>query len=305
MKTERNKYDASRCFSMGILLMMFFFTTACSNNDNSSDAYGNFEAGEVVVSAENNGTLIDFPVQEGDILKAGRQVGLIDTTMDVLNLKQLESSLESVSARRVQLQKSIAVQMENLKVLKKEVDRVSRLRKEKAIPTQKYDEVTGQYDVALKRLEQIRSQKLSLLAEKSVINSKMDAAKERISRCHVVAPVDGTVLQKYAEKGEFTAIGKPLFKIAETRELILRAYVSGAQLDDIRIGQRVTVKFDESETSDHQANGKIVWIASSAEFTPKIIQTKEERVDLVYAIKVRVPNEDGRLKIGMPGEVVF
>lgn len=299
------KHLLSRVLIVSVLLTMAFLFSGCNSTDNRSDAYGNFEADEVIVSAENNGTLLSFSIQEGDVLEAGELVALIDTTMDALNLQQLKASLKRVSASKVQLEKSVDVQVENLRVLEKEVDRVTRLHNENAIPVQRYDEVTGQYAIAQKKLQQIRSQKLSLSAEQVVINIKIETAKEKLARCRVLTPDNGTVLQKYAEKGEFTVVGRPLFKLAETRKLILRAYVSGSQLDDIRIGQKVLVKYDKSETDEHHTEGEIAWIASTAEFTPKIIQTKEERVDLVYAIKVRVPNSGGRIKIGMPGEVVF
>jgi HlyD family secretion protein len=278
---------------------------ACNGGNGKSDAYGNFEADEVVVSAENNGVLIDFQVDEGDRLKAGQEVALIDTVLPSLNLQQLNATLSSVEARLVQLQKNIDVQEERLKVLKKEADRVTNLHNENAISSQKFDEVTGQYDIARKELEQIRSQRLALLAEQKLNKAKIAAAKEQLNRCRVAAPITGTVLQKYAEKGEFATVGKPLFKMAETNELILRAYISGSQLDDVKIGQEVTVRFDKNEKSEHETKGRVSWVSSSAEFTPKIIQTKEERVDLVYAIKVIVPNDDGKLKIGMPGEVIL
>jgi HlyD family secretion protein len=295
-------YRSSLNLSLSIVLMVL---VACNGGNGKSDAYGNFEADEVVVSAENNGVLIDFQVDEGDRLKAGQEVALIDTVLPSLNLQQLNATLSSVEARLVQLQKNIDVQEERLKVLKKEADRVTNLHNENAISSQKFDEVTGQYDIARKELEQIRSQRLALLAEQKLNKAKIAAAKEQLNRCRVAAPITGTVLQKYAEKGEFATVGKPLFKMAETNELILRAYISGSQLDDVKIGQEVTVRFDKNEKSEHETKGRVSWVSSSAEFTPKIIQTKEERVDLVYAIKVIVPNDDGKLKIGMPGEVIL
>jgi HlyD family secretion protein len=294
-----------RALNVCVLCVIASLVGGCNNTDNTSDAYGNFEAEEVIVSSENNGTLLNFSIQEGDVLEAGTQVALIDTTLYALNLKQLRISLEQISASKVQLEKSIDVQEENLRVLKQEVDRVTRLYDENAIPAQKYDEVTGQYAIAQKKLQEIHSRKLSLSAEQAVVNSKIETAKEKLARCRVLTPINGTVLQKYAEKGEFTAVGKPLFKIAHTSELILRTYISGSQLDDVKIGQVVLVKYDKTKSDEYQTKGQITWIASTAEFTPKIIQTKEERVDLVYAIKVRVPNSKGRIKIGMPGEVIF
>jgi HlyD family secretion protein len=301
LKKYRNAFFCIFLIS-GINAVIF---SGCAGNNGNADAYGNFEAEEVVIGSESTGTILRFDVEEGDKIEKGRLAVLIDTIMPQLELEQLIASKESAKARLVQLQKSIDVQEERLSVLKKEADRITSMHKEKAVSTQKFDEVTGQYRIAMKELEQMRSQKPALKAELSAVETKIKAAREKLSRCKIVAPRSGIVLQKYAERGEFTGVGKPLLKMAETNELILRAYISGSQLDDVRIGQEVTVKFDKSKDDEHQRKGVVSWVASSAEFTPKIIQTKEERVDLVYAIKVRVPNPDGRIKIGMPGEVLF
>ncbi|WP_010661926.1 HlyD family secretion protein [Marinilabilia salmonicolor] len=285
--------------------LVTFFLLSCNGGDFLSDAYGNFEAEEVVVSSRAQGTLVQLDINEGDVLEKGVPVGLVDTVLQRLELVQLSASAKGVDARMTQLQRSIDVQTERLAVLKKEYDRVTNLHEQNAIAAQKYDEVAGQYNVALRELEQVKSQRLVLQAERAVTQSRIGAAKEQLIRCRINTPVSGTVLEKYAEQGEFTTVGKPLFKMAGMEELILRVYVSGTQLDDVTIGQEVTVKYDKDADSEHQARGVVSWVASSAEFTPKIIQTKEERVDLVYAVKVRVPNPDGRMKIGMPGEVMF
>jgi HlyD family secretion protein len=279
--------------------------SSCNDNDSQSDAYGNFEAEEVVVSARANGTLIQLNIEEGDVLEKDVRVGLVDTVLPRLELEQLYASAQGVTARTTQLRRSVEVQNERLAVLKKEYDRITSLYEQNAVPTQKYDEVVGQYNVALRELEQVKSQSLVLQAEKSMTQSRIESAREQLLRCRIKTPVAGTVLEKYAEQGEFTTVGKPLFKMAGMGELILRVYVSGSQLDDVRIGQEVTVKYDKDAGSEHQTRGVVSWVASSAEFTPKIIQTKEERVDLVYAVKVRVPNTNGKMKIGMPGEVIF
>lgn len=282
-----------------------FFLFSCNGNNSLSDAYGNFEAEEVVVSSRANGTIIQLNINEGDVLDEGVLVGLVDTVLPRLEMEQLLASAKGVDARITQLQRSIEVQTERLAVLKKEFDRVTNLHKQQAIPTQKYDEVAGQYNVALREMEQVKSQRLVLESEKAMTQSRIDAAKEQLIRCRINTPVAGTILEMYAEQGEFTTAGKPLFKMAGLDELTLRVYVSGSQLDNVTIGQEVTVKFDKDAESEHQTRGVVSWIASSAEFTPKIIQTKEERVDLVYAVKVKVPNPDGKMKIGMPGEIIF
>jgi HlyD family secretion protein len=304
------KRNNNRLLTMHFLFVLlsggvFFSLFSCNGDNSQSDAYGNFEAEEVVVSARANGALIQLDIEEGDVLDEQVCVGLIDTVLPRLELKQLKASARSVSARLVQLQRGVDVQKERLAVLKKEYDRVTSLHKKSAISTQKYDGVVGQYNIALRELEKVKSQKLVLETERSMTDTKIEVAEEQLAWCRLKSPVAGTVLQKYAEKGEFTTIGKPLFKMAEMRELILRVYVSGSQLDDVKTGQEVTVKYDQDAGSEHLTKGVVAWVAASAEFTPKIIQTKEERVDLVYAVKVRVPNPGGEMKIGMPGEVVF
>lgn len=305
MNPENFQFPKRHFYSILVTGFMAFFLFSCNGGNSLSDAYGNFEAEEVVVSSRAHGTLVQLAVNEGDVLGKGAPVGLVDTVLPRLELEQLYASKKGVDARIIQLQRSIDVQTERLAVLKKEFDRVTNLHKQQAIPAQKYDEVAGQYSVALREMEQIKSQRLVLESEKAMTQSRIDAAKEQLSRCRINVPVSGTVLEKYAEQGEFTTVGKPLFKMAGMEELILRVYVSGTQLDDVTIGQEVTVKYDKDTESEHQTHGVVSWVASSAEFTPKIIQTKEERVDLVYAVKVRVANPDGKMKIGMPGEVIF
>ncbi|SFF00290.1 HlyD family secretion protein [Thermophagus xiamenensis] len=290
---------------LSTLLLVLILIPGCSNDDGKADAYGNFEADEVIISSEIAGKIEWLQVDEGDILEGGKVIAMIDTTIAQLELEQLLASKESVEARLVQLRKSIEVQKERLKVMEKEVNRVAGMFEEEAISAQKYDEITGQYRVTQKELAQVQSQALALKAEMRVVEAKINAARERLARCKVKAPFSGTILQKYAEAGEVVAFGKPLLKMAKTDELILRAYISGVQLDDVTLGQSVRVAFDRDKKNEHQREGKITWISASAEFTPKIIQTKEERVDLVYAIKVKVPNYDGKIKIGMPGEVFF
>ncbi|MGQ1890463.1 HlyD family secretion protein [Thermophagus sp. OGC60D27] len=279
--------------------------SGCVGNNERADAYGNFEAEEVVISSEAAGKIQWFDVKEGDLVEEEKVIALIDTTFPRIELDQLLASKSSAEARLVQLQKSVEVQKERLKVIQKEVNRVTKMFQEKALSAQKYDEVTGQFKIAQKELEQMQSQALAIRAEERVVEAKINAAKEKLARCKMVAPFSGTVLQKYAEAGEVITFGKPVLKMANTNELILRAYISGSQLDDVQLGQEIEIGFDKDKNNDHRRKGVISWVSSSAEFTPKIIQTKEERVDLVYAIKIRVPNSDGKIKIGMPGEVFF
>lgn len=281
------------------------FLASCQGNHNQSDAYGNFEADEVVVSAETQGPLQYFDAEEGTTVKSGETVALIDTVLLSIDLERALTGRRAAEAGLNQLRKSIEVQETRLKVLHREVERITNLHEDEAVSTRKYDEVTGEYDVARKELEHLRSRRKALQEEINLAGQKVEGAREKLKRCSVKAPLKGVILQKYAEKGELVTPGKPLFKMAETNELILRAYISGDQLDDVKTGQEVTVKYDRDKQSEHSTTGTVTWVSPSAEFTPKIIQTKEERVDLVYAIKVSVPNPKGEMKIGMPGEVVF
>ncbi len=304
---QNNELKRSCSHLLGTLGVVMILMTAagCNSNMDESDAYGSFEADEVIVSAEENGRLLQFHLNEGDRLEKGQSAGLIDTTMLVLSLKQLEASIGSVNARVLQLQKNLEVQNARLNLLQKETDRITRLHQEGAATAQQFDKVTGELEVALAEREQVRSQRATLRAEEQLVKTRMESVAEQLSRCHITVPVSGRVLQKYADEGELAMAGKPLFKMAETSELTLRAYVSGSQLAQVIVGQPVTVRFDKSNDQIDELDGVITWVASSAEFTPKIIQTREERVDLVYAIKVRVSNPEGELKIGMPGEVRF
>ena len=286
------------------VVVLGLFAFSCSSDESLADAYGNFESDEVVVSAEESGRLLVFNLKEGDKYVANTEVGVIDTTMLWLKRGQLLASRAALDARRLQIAKSSAVQKSQLDLLQKELDRAHELAAGNAITSQKFDQVEGQAQVAQRQLEQILSQNEQVLAEQKVLDAQLQQVDEQIRRCRIIVPQNGTVLQKYAEEGELTATGKPLFKLADLENMFLRAYISGTQLAEIELGQQVTVRFDRGSDDFYQTNGIITWISASAEFTPKIIQTREERVDLVYAIKVRVKNE-GRIKIGMPGEVVF
>ena len=299
------KFDYTVWSRFLLLILVLGGFSSCGKGYPEADAYGNFEVNDVVVSAEENGRLLKFEVNEGDAVTANHELGLIDTVMLVLNRQQLDASLLSVQARSMQLHKTIEVQKARLEMLQKEAQRVIQMFDSGAATQRTYDEVTGQLMVAQRELEQVRSQEAALKAETSLIEAKRALLNEQLKRCRVVSPVSGTVLQKYVEAGEMVAPGKPLFKVADIHTIELRAYVAGSHLDQVTIGREVTVRYDTGKDDYGVTTGKISWISLSAEFTPKIIQTKEERVDLVYAFKVIVPNNDGVLKIGMPGEVLF
>ena len=281
---------------------------ACEKEIETADAYGNFEARDLIVSAESSGKILMLKVEEGQQLKAGQLVGLIDTLPLHLQKQTLLASLQTISGKTQDAQPQIEVLEKQKANLLREKKRIEALLADKAATPKQLDDISGQIEVVDRQIDATRSQTQTLnqgiLGEKAPIREQIKQLEDQIARCYIYNPADGTVMIKLAEQTEMTGAGKPLYKIAQLDELELRAYLSGAQLSEIKIGQEVEVRIDEGE-EDYQAyTGVISWIASDAEFTPKTIQTKEERVNLVYAFKVKVKN-DGSLKIGMPGEVVW
>lgn len=287
-----------------LIIIIIITASACSDRNNKSDAYGTFEANDVIVSSEAMGKILEFKIDEGQTLIAGEQVGIIDTTDLVLSKTQLKAKKKAVMSKLDNIVKQINVyqqQKENLLVDKK---RVENLLKDGAATQKQLDDIEGGIKVVEKQISAVKSQKQNILDEGDAIDVQIDQVNENIEKCFIINPRDGIVLTKYVEENEITAFGKPLYKIADLRVMDLKVYVSGSQLPNIKIGDEVEVLIDKDKKTNSKLSGKISWISSSAEFTPKTIQTKEERVNLVYAVKVSVVN-DGSLKIGMPGEVNF
>jgi len=292
---------------MKYIIILFLFPilavlTGCNNNEESSDAYGNFEATETIVSARGNGELMAFKVQEGDRLKPGQVLGYIDTTELHLKRKQLSALRSGVSAKNSNIESQINVYREKMKNLLVNKERIENLLADSAATQQEYDNINGQIRVLDQQIKSIQTQYAQVKSEINSLNAQLKEIDEKVRKSLITNPVAGRVLLKLAERGEVTAFGRPLYKIANTDTLKLRVYVSGNQLSEIRLGQEVQVLTDDGKGGLSQSSGAISWIASEAEFTPKTIQTREERVDLVYAVKITVPN-DGGLKIGMPGEM--
>lgn len=279
--------------------------SGCITSDELADAYGNFEATETTISSEASGRLLSFTLNEGDNIDAGVVVGLIDTTQLALKRRQLLAGRQSILSRTSSVRAQIDVLNEQRRVASVEKNRIERLLQDNAATTKQLDDIVGQLTILDAQEQQIRTQNATILAELESVDAQVAQLDDQISRSIIVNPVRGVVLAKYAEEHELTAAGRPLYKIADLSTLILRAYISGNQLPHLQIGQVVDVQIDESETTNRTLPGTVTWIASEAEFTPKLIQTKEERVNLVYAIKVRVTNPDGAIKIGMPGEIWF
>lgn len=289
------------------LLILFAFL-GCSNDKDGADAYGNFETTEVIVSAEASGKIIELKLDEGVKLTFGEVIGSIDTTQLVLKRDQLLASIQALKAKLADVQTQVDVleqQKENVITNK---TRIEKLYKDSAATKKQLDDITSQLDVINKQIvatrTQLSTQNRGILAEQSPLEAQIAQINDQISKSIIKSPIKGTIIEKYVEQGEFATTGKPLFKIADLENMNLRAYVSGTQLPNVKIGQKVKVLFDKNKTENQSEEGEIIWISDKSEFTPKIIQTKEERVNLVYAIKVRVHN-DGRIKIGMPGEVKF
>ena len=289
---------------LAISATFIIFLSACNSNDNQSDAYGNFEAVDVMVSSQINGKLLSFDIPEGKELAKNELVGIVDTTQLHLKKEQLQAQKEAVLSRREGINTQIDVQEQQKRVLEREKTRIEALLQTQSVPAKRLDDVEGELSVLEARTENIKSQKATIMAESKAIEMQLKQVENQLANAYIRSPQNGTVLEKYAEQGELVTMGKPLFKIADTRQLELRAFLSGTQLAHVKTGMQVNVLIDKTDEEMYTLPGKITWIASEAEFTPKIIQTKEERVDLVYAVKIRVEN-DGKLKIGMPAEVKF
>jgi len=286
------------------MLLILTWITACDNNGKKADAYGNFEATEVMVSAMAQGEILALELEEGDQLDHGQIVGLIDTTDLWLKEKQMVKSISAVETRLVTIRAQMDVQQQQKKNLLVDKERIEKLYNDGAATKKQLDDIKGAIDLVDAQITATRSQRQQVEAEIETIRIQIEQIEEAIEKCYVKNPVMGTVLVKYAEAGEVAAPAKPLYKIADLSMMKLKVYVSGDQLPHIKIGQEVEVLIDNTKNENTSLAGKLSWISSSAEFTPKTIQTKEERVNLVYSIKILVPN-DGSIKIGMPGEVNF
>ncbi len=285
------------------ILLVFIPLFSCNSEKTLVDAYGNFEAIEVLVSAETAGVIIDFPLKEGDRLEKGQLVASIDTIQLVLQKEQLQSGKSSLGARINTLDAQVSASRVQLENLLREKLRIDKLVEGGAATSKQKDDIEGQITLIEAQISATESQKASVYAERKTLDIQISQVEDKIHRSMVKSPIDGTILSKFKEQGELASPGQPLCKVADMDELILRAYISGNQLSSVKTGARVTVQFDVEQGLE-ASTGIVSWISSRAEFTPKIIQTREERVNLVYAIKVVVPN-DGTLKIGMPGEVIF
>ena len=288
----------------GVALMM----AACGGNEKAYDATGTFEATETTVYAEQSGALLSFSVNEGDQIEAGKEVGLIDTTQTWLKIRQLDATKEVYQSQKPDMERQIAATRQQLSKAQQDEQRYRELVADGAAPSKMLDDASSQVKVLQKQLDaqisSLSTSTRSLDKQTVAANVQIEQLRDMLRKCHIVAPTKGTVLEKYVERGEFVVIGKPLFKIADTEQMFMRAYVTSAQLQNIRIGQHVKVFADYGDGQKKAYDGTVSWISSRSEFTPKTILTDDERADLVYAVKVAVKN-DGYIKIGMYGEVVL
>ncbi|MGC9471845.1 MAG: HlyD family secretion protein [Bacteroidales bacterium] len=287
-----------------LYLALILLAGGCRDKEPLPEAYGNFEALEILVPAQTSGVLVEWNLEEGQKLKKGRVIGLVDTLPLHLKKRQLLSQVKAVLTRLEGVDAEVKVLEKQLEMMEKDLERTENLLADGAATQKQYDDLLGNMEVLRLKKEAVKAQKTTILAEREVLNMQILQLDDQIARSVLTCPAAGTVLQKYTEVNEMVVPGKALFKLACLDTLYLRAYLGATRLDDVRIGQEVTVRFDRDENSDHTLPGIITWISSSAEFTPNIIQTKEERVTLVYAVKVAVKN-NGMLKVGMPGEMVM
>lgn len=311
----------NKLFVIRIIALAVLFT-ACNRSTPKFDASGTFEVDEVIVSAEQNGKILSFNVNEGQTIGQYDTVGVIDVDNLSLQKEQVQASIEALHEKtsdvkpQIQLlQDQLSVQQSQLANLQHERTRTENLLKQDAATGKQLDDINFQIDVLQKQMNVTRqqiavqqnntaTQNRSVLSERKPLEKRVAQLSDQIDQSKIVNPVKGTVLTKYAEAGEVTAAGKALYKIAGLDTLTLRAYITGTQLSQIKLNQHVKVMVDSGAKAYREYPGTISWISDKAEFTPKTIQTKEERANLVYAIKVRVKN-DGYLKIGMYGEVLF
>ena len=289
-----------------ILASVALMLAACGGNEKEYDATGTFEATETTVFAEQSGALLTFSVNEGDNIEANKEVGLIDTTQVWLKIQQLGATKEVYQSQKPDMEAQIAATRQQLAKAQQEEQRFHELVADGAAPSKMLDDASSQVKVLQKQLaaqqSALTTSTRSLDKQMAATDVQVSQLRDQLRKCHIVTPTKGTVLEKYVERGEFVAVGKPLFKMADTEAMYLRAYVTSAQLQNIKIGQQVKVFADYGDGQKKEYDGTISWISSRSEFTPKTILTDDERADLVYAVKVAI-RSDGFVKIGMYGEV--
>ena len=297
-----------KLFALLTTLSTSLLLLSCNNDKDNCDATGSFEATEIVVSSQANGRILTFSLNEGDRLQQGQMVGVIDSTQLHLQKMSILSNARGIRAQQPDIRKQTASIQEQIRTQEREKARVKRLLESNAANQKQLDDIESQIDVLQKQLLALTStlekNSENISAQSSTLEIQVAQLDDQLEKTRIVSPIAGTVINRYAEAGELATIGTPLFKIADTDTMDLRAYVTNDQLARIKLNDEVTVRVDDGEGNMKSYSGKITWISSKSEFTPKTIQTKNERANLVYALKIAVPN-DGFLKMGMYGEVKF
>ncbi len=295
-------------YLVAAVLGLSIFACGCGKKGMEYDASGVFEVTEVIVSSQGNGEIKEFRIDEGDILEAGTQVGLIDTIQLYFRKNQLVASMGSVRSKKTTPSTQIAALQQQIETQKSEQRRYENLISLNAANQKQLDDINAQIKLLEKEIaaqyETINNTNSSLTEEELSLDVQIAQLEDQIKNSIITSPVKGTVLAKYAEQGELAAQGRALFKIADVETMYLRAYITASQLTTAKIGQAVKVYSDLGESDRKEYDGKITWISDKAEFTPKTIQTRDERANLVYAVKIEVKN-DGYIKKGMYGEVKF
>lgn len=289
-------------------LSALFIAFSCNNESSKFDASGMFEAEETIISAEGQGVLKALRIEEGQQLSAQEVVGYVDTLSLYLKKKQLQAQITALLGKKPNITVQLSSLQEQLRSAQTEKARIERLLKGDAATTKQLDDINTQIEVIRRQMEAQKST-LNITSEGMnkdavALQYQLQQIEDQISKSIIRNPINGTVLSQFSRVNEMVSVGKPLYKIADVSELLLRVYVSGKQLPSVKLNQQVTVLTDDGNDAYHKASGRIVWISDKAEFTPKTIQTKDERVNRVYAVKVKVKN-DGRYKIGMYGEILL
>jgi HlyD family secretion protein len=289
-----------------IVLTSVLLIAGCESDENRYDASGTFEAVETIVSAEATGTIQALNIHEGQVLAKGATVGYVDSTQLYLKRKQLQAQIRAVLSKRPNISTQLAALLEELQQAEREQRRVANLLRSDAATQKQLDDATTQVNIVKRKISAQESAlgitTSSLHEETLPLQVQIEQTDDLLEKCRIVNPIDGTVLTKYAEAFETTATGKPLYKIADLSTLVLRAYITGDQFSQVSLNQKVTVLVDNADGGHKEYAGTVQWVSDKAEFTPKTIQTRDERANLVYAAKIAVKN-DGVLKIGMYGEV--
>ncbi|QZE15608.1 HlyD family efflux transporter periplasmic adaptor subunit [Halosquirtibacter laminarini] len=288
--------------SLYISLLSLFVLYSCNTADPRADGYGNFEAADVVLSSQSSGKILDLYLKEGDKAYKGDTIAIIDTTDIVIRMEALDLQLKVDDTKITRLYVEASKTRDALKTNEKDQNRIHTLYNKKVATETQKDQIDLKVSNFKKTLQQLNLEVKSLQQHKESINNQLSLMNNHLSHCFIVSPIDATVLNRYKEPAEFVIPSNPIYKIASLDPLLLRIYISGAELSKVKLGQDVKVSYDH-EGKLKKVTGTVAWISDQAEFTPKTIQTREERVAQVYAVKIRVPNAKGEMKIGMPGEL--